>query len=122
MAKKKAFALVAKELKGIFTPYMKSLDVVHDNESELYLNTRHIMKNKQPLFFGGVRIGKSYVSFYLMALYCFPDMNMSISPSLKKHMQGKSCFNFTSVNKVLFKELKGLTKSAVARFKSERFL
>ena len=122
MATTDAFPLVTEELKAIFIPYLKWLDVVYNKKSGICLNTRHIMKNKQPLFFGGVRMGKSYVSFHLMALYCFPEMKASISASLRRHMQGKSCFNFTSADKKLFKELRGLTKSAFARFKSERFL
>jgi hypothetical protein len=34
-------------------------------------------------------------------------------------MQGKSCFNFTAVDPVLFKELKALTKKGYQRFKKE---
>ena len=43
---------------------------------------------------GGVRLGKAYVSFHLMALYMCPEMQKSITPALKKRMQGKTCFNF----------------------------
>jgi hypothetical protein len=45
-----------------------------------------------------------------------------MSPALKKRMQGKSCLNFTKVDKDLFKELKGLTKLGTARFLSKEFL
>jgi hypothetical protein len=40
----------------------------------------------------------------------------SISPALKKHMQGKSCFNFKAVDETLFKELAKLTKAGFVRF------
>ena len=48
----------------------------------------------QPMFFGSVRLGKAYVSFHLMPLYMCPALASSISPALKKRMQGKTCFNF----------------------------
>ena len=49
------------------------------------------------MWFGAVRIGKSYVSLHLMPLYMSPTLQAQISPSLKKHMQGKTCFNFKTV-------------------------
>jgi len=86
------------------------------------LNTRHIMPNKQPLNFGGVRLGNSYVSFYLMSIYVSPQEMNAMSPELKKRMQGKSCFNFKSVNEKLFRELEKLTKSGAAKFTDDKFV
>ncbi len=122
MADKGEFKAVARELKAIFKPYLRKLDVVSESETGIYLNTRVIMKNKQPLFFGGVRTGKAYVSFHLIAFYCFPELSKAMSPALKKRMQGKPCLNFTSVDKVLFRELKELTKFGAAKFMSKEFL
>ena len=48
------------------------------------------------LYFGAVRLGKTYVSYYLMPLYIFPELNSQVSARLKKRMQGKACFNFKS--------------------------
>src|SRR2546422_11324202 len=93
-----SFDEVFARLKAIFRPYMKKMDVAQDNQIYYLLNTRHIMKNKQPLCFGGVRLGKAYVSFYLMSVYACPDLLQSMSPDLKKRMQGKSCFNFKEVD------------------------
>src|SRR6185503_1401320 len=86
------------------------------------LNTRFIMKNKQPLYFGGVRVRKNYVSFYLMSVYAAPELLKQISPELKKRMQGKSCFNFKEVDRKLFAELKTLTKDSAAKFTDEKFV
>src|SRR5260370_42624871 len=108
MADKAAFKKVFEDLKSIFTPYVKKLDVAYDTDKYYLLNTRYIMKNKQPLCFGGVRLGKNYVSFYLMSLYANPELLKSMSPELKKRMQGKSCFNFKEVDQKLFGELKTL--------------
>lgn len=110
------FAQVFDELKSILKPYAKKMDVAQDTESNYMLNTRFIMRNKQPLCFGGVRIGKTYVSFYLMSVYASPALLKGMSPELKKRMQGKSCFNFKEVDKKLFAELKTLTKDGAAKF------
>jgi hypothetical protein len=122
MPDKTEFKQVFEELKSIFKPYTKKMDVAHDSESQFMLNTRFIMKNKQPLCFGGVRLGKSYVSFYLMSVYVSPGQMKSMSPELKKRMQGKSCFNFKEVDKKLFSELKTLTKLGAAEFTDPKFV
>src|SRR5260370_11441567 len=122
MATKNNFDEVFARLKSIFQPYAKKMDAVHDSESSYLLNTRHIMKNKQPLCFGGVRRGKNYVSFYLMSVYACPELLESMSPELKKRMQGKSCFNFKEVDEKLFKELSTLTKAGAAKFNEDNFI
>ena len=106
MPGKADFTEIFEQLKSIFKPYAKKMDISQDTDQYYLLNTRYIMKNKQPLCFGGVRLGKNYVSFYLMSVYASPDMLKNISPELKKRMQGKSCFNFKEVDKKLFAELK----------------
>jgi hypothetical protein len=116
------FAAVFSRLKAILEPYAKKCNVVHDTSDNYYLNTRHIMKNKQPLFFAGVRKGKAYVSFHLMPVYASPELLMKMSPELKKRMQGKSCFNFKSADERLFKELAKLTKAGFTRFNDEKFI
>jgi len=119
---KAAFSEVFNELKSIFKPYVKKMDVASDTDTYYLLNTRYIMKNKQPLCFGGVRLGKNYVSFYLMSAYARPELLKAMSPELKKRMQGKSCFNFKEVDKKLFSELKSLTKAGAAKFTDEKFI
>jgi len=116
------FQPVFEELKSIFKPYAKKMDVSHDSDAHYMLSTRFIMRNKQPLCFGGVRKGKSYVSFYLMSVYASPDLLKGMSPELKKRMQGKSCFNFKEVDKKLFGELKTLTKAGATKFSDEKFV
>jgi hypothetical protein len=122
MANKNDFNQVFARLKSILHPYVKKMDVVHNSQTYYLLNTRYIMKNKQPLCFGGVRLGKSYVSFYLMSVYASPDLLKSMSPELKKRMQGKSCFNFKEVDEKLFKELAKLTRVGAAKFSNEKFI
>lgn len=87
MPEKTNFAEVFLKLRGIFKPSEKKMIIAHDTSSVYLLNTRHILKNKQPLCFGGVRLGKNYVSFYLMSVYASPDFLKDMSPELKKGMQ-----------------------------------
>ena len=122
MANRNDLQAVFERLKKIFAPYEKKMDVAQDTPNMYLLNARYIMKNKQPLNFGGVRLGKNYVSFYLMSLYTSPDGVKAMSPELKKRMQGKSCFNFKTVDEKLFKELENLTKTGAKQFTNEVFV
>jgi hypothetical protein len=59
--------------------------------------------------FAGVQLGKRYVSYHLMCTYLAPVLIETMSPQLRKRMQGKSCFNFTRVDEALFDELSAIT-------------
>jgi hypothetical protein len=111
MSERPEFVPVFNALREILRDYAPRLNVVHDKPDNYYLDTHTIGANKRPIFFGGVRIGKSYVSYYLMPIYG-PQIRDGMSPALKKRMQGKACFNFTEVDGALFKELDQLTKRA----------
>jgi hypothetical protein len=74
------------------------------------------------IWFGGVRTGKSYVSFHLIAVYVFPDLLEKVSPDLKKRMQGKSCFNFTKPDPALLKEVAKLTEAGYKRYRAEKLI
>jgi hypothetical protein len=110
------------ELTSIMAPYARTLDAKKDDASELYVDTRHIQKNKKPLFFGAVQVKKSFVSFHLMPVYLKPELLAGLSPELRARMQGKSCFNFTQVDKPLFKQLATLTKAGFASYKEQGFV
>jgi len=103
-------------------PYAAQLHPKKDSAEELYLDTKHVMKNKKPMFFGAVQIKKSYVSFHLMPVYVKPELLDGISAGLKSRMQGKSCFNFAEVDKPLFKELAALTKAGFASYEEQGFV
>jgi hypothetical protein len=68
-------------------------------------------------YVAGTRLGKSYVSFYLMPVYASPELMESLSPALRGRMQGKSCFNFTRVDEELFGELETLAASSIPGFR-----
>jgi len=66
-------------------------------------------------YVAGTRMGKRYVSYYLMSVYAVSELMAGISPGLRKRMQGKSCFNFATIDEPLLAELEALTVTAVAR-------
>ena len=117
MRDKKAFDTTFKTLRGILKPYSKRLLVQTDTPAAFTLALRDVTDRiGRPLFFGGVRKGKAYVSYHLMGVYVHPELVKDLSPGLRKRMQGKSCFNFTSIDPEHVKELTALTKKSVTRF------
>ncbi len=122
MNKTEEFVFVFENLKNILQPYSKELVLVMDEVDNFYINTHFIMKNSKPMYFGSVKINKHYVSFHLMPVYVFPELLDSLSPELKRRMQGKSCFNFKTVNEPLFNELEELTSNGYSRYKEAGYL
>ncbi|HLO28900.1 MAG TPA: hypothetical protein VK249_07195, partial [Anaerolineales bacterium] len=99
------FPFVFEQLKAILKPYAEKLKLTADTPETYYIDGPYSEKWKKQLFFASTQIKKNYVSFYLMPVYMYPDLLKEISPELKKHMQGKSCFNFKKVEPDLFREL-----------------
>jgi hypothetical protein len=110
---------VFEQLKSILKPYEKGLNIKADTREAYSLDGPYSEKWKKELFFGSAQIKKNYVSFYLMPVYMHPELLTDISPELKKHMQGKSCFNFKKVEPELFQELAGLAEKSYERFQKE---
>jgi hypothetical protein len=113
------FPIVFEQLKNILKPFAANLTVKADTSNSYSLDGPYSEKWKKELFFGSAQIKKNYVSFYLMPVYMYPELLEDISPDLKKHMQGKSCFNFKKVEPDLFKELETLTHHGAEKFKKE---
>lgn len=119
MRTKTEFPIVFERLKSILKPYELKFTVKADTTEAYYLDGPYSQKWKKEIFFGAAQIKKNYVSFYLMPVYMYPDLLKNISPGLKKHMQGKSCFNFKKVDQPLFDELAQLTRQGCERFTRE---
>lgn len=116
------FASVYASLHAILKKHERMLRVLKDGPGGYELAAGYSEKYNRDVWFGGIRTGKSYVSFYLMPLHMHPELLKKTTPELKKRMQGKSCFNFKRVEPELLRELAGLTKSCVERFKKEGLL
>ena len=113
---------IFQQLKEILVPCSTDMVVVIDKPDNYYLNTHHVMKNKKPMYFGSVKISKNYISFHLMPVYVFPDLLETITPELKKRMQGKSCFNFKTEDTKLFQKLKALTQAGYEKYEDTGYL
>lgn len=118
MAAKESFQEVFAALKPIFEKYAGRLAVQVNEPDQYFLETKTAIRKGQRLQFGGVKIGKAYVSFHLMPIYMNPKLHATISPELKKRMQGKSCFNFTHVEPEQIAELKRLTAVGFEEFQT----
>jgi hypothetical protein len=115
------FAGVFAALKPVMAKYAKRLSVKTDTPVEYTLVTKSAspfpQHKGQPMWFGSVKLGKAYVSFHLMPLYMNEPLTKTISPELKKRMQGKTCFNFRNdPGPVLLGELQRLTEAALKQW------
>ena len=116
------FPEIQARLRDMMLATAGDLDIMRDEPGRLQVYTRHIMKNKQPLYFGGVVSNKNYVSYHLMPVYVATEMLMEISPALKQRMQGKSCFNFLTLDESLFTELGLLTQKGFESYVSRGYI
>jgi hypothetical protein len=121
------FKDVFAELKQIFKLHVGKLSITADTATEYTLYGRTPSPFPQhkghPMYFGSVWLGKAYVSFHLMPLYMNEELTGTISPELKKRMQGKTCFNFkASPDAALINELKRLTTTGFDDFKDKKWI
>jgi hypothetical protein len=105
-------------LKAILGPYRSDLSVTRDGPGGMALELPGL-EGKPWGYVAGTRLGKRYVSFYLMPVYGSSGLAATISPELRKRMQGKSCFNFTTVDDRLFAELADLAARGIPGFRAE---
>lgn len=112
------FAAVESGLRAVLEPLRPWLTATRDGPGDLALEVPGL-EGKPWGYVAGLRRGKRYVSFYLMPVYASPDLAASMSPGLRRRMQGKACFNFTKVDDVLFAELGRLATAGLEPFVAE---
>jgi hypothetical protein len=110
-----AFEPIFRRLRAILEPYARRMHVSADAEGYYGVDMAPESERNPTTWFAGVRRGKAYVSYYLMPVYVEPAMLEELSPELRKRMQGKSCFNFRSIDDTLFDELAELTRRGYER-------
>jgi len=89
--------------------------IATDGPGDLVLHTQDVdAKTGKPIWFGAVAIKKSYVAYHLFPLYTDPALGAGISDDLTRRRQGKSCFNFKTVEPDLLAELTALTRAAAS--------
>jgi hypothetical protein len=119
---KPEFEEIFAALKAILKKHERTLFVLKDQPDEYTLATKSHSNRGMKMWFGSVRAGKAYVSYHLMPLNFNPAMNAMVPPTLKKRMQGKTCFNFKTVDKELFAELKTLTGAGIDSYRKRELL
>ena len=120
-AAKPDFASVFAALRQVLEPLRCGVTVQTDEPGNYHMEAPSIMHRGKPLYFAGVRTGKNYVSFYLMSVYNTPEVLKKMSPALKKRMQGKACFNFTTIDRECFAELGRMAAAGLKKFSSAEF-
>jgi hypothetical protein len=107
-------------LKAILTPLADRLTVTADSAITYGLGVPgHRYRDQPSTPFAQVRDGKSYVSFHLFPVYVVPDLLGGVPERLRRRMQGKSCFNFKTLEPELVRDLQSLVEQAEPRFRAE---
>ena len=111
------FEAVHDRLKAILRAHADGLVITKDGPAGMALEIPGL-EGKPWGYVAGTRMGKSYVSLYLMPVYASPELEASLSPELRRRKQGKSCFNFTRVDEGLFAELDSLAARGIPGFRA----
>jgi hypothetical protein len=113
------FEAAHERLRAILTAHASNdLVVTKDGPAGMALEFRGL-EGKPWGYVGGTRLGKSYVSYYLMPVYGNPALASTISPALAKRRQGRACFNFTKVDETLLTELAALTARSIPGWREQ---
>jgi hypothetical protein len=104
-------------LRDVLKPFESKLAVERDAPTYYALVGARAGPQGKPTWFAGVRLGKQYVSYYLMPVYGNAALLADAPEALTKRMQGKACFNFKAVDAELFRALARLTKAGYKCFK-----
>ena len=99
------FEALETRLWAILAPYRDRLE-----DGSVYgLATLKRIGARQHDFFAGVRVAPRHVSFHLMPVYTYPTLLDGVSAGLRKHLKGKTTFNFTTIDEHALAELETLT-------------
>ena len=103
------FPIIFTRLRAILQEHATKFRVSVDASDHYCLEISHSKMFKKAFPVAWVNVSKSYVSFHYMPIYFAPVLKKDLSSGLKARMQGKSCFNFKTVDEALFEELRQLT-------------
>jgi len=119
MPKADVFPETCRTLRAILEKHRGKMIVTADTPTDYSLASATMTdRSGRPLFAAAVQIKKSYVSFHFMPIYADPGLRDSLSPALRNRMQGKGCFNFTTVEPAHARELSAVIKKGIAGFKN----
>ncbi|MNK11526.1 hypothetical protein D3C87_295680 [compost metagenome] len=74
-----------------------------DTEYDLWSDKNVVLLGKQrnEIYFAGLKIMKSSVTLHFMLIYTNPEIKELLHPDLLKLLKGKSCFHFKKLDEVL---------------------
>lgn len=104
-------------LRDVMARHTTGLSMVDDKPGNTTVESHDEDAKGKARWFGAVQTKKNYVSYHLIPVYEDPTLLEGISPELKARMQGKSCFNFKTIDLELFDELGALTATGTMAFK-----
>ena len=104
------FQALFERFKTMLEPYAERMHRAEDAPGMYGVDMAPEGERDPSTWFAGTRLGKRYVSYYLMPVYVRPSLLDGISPELRRRMQGKSCFNLSKIDEPLLAELEALTK------------
>jgi hypothetical protein len=104
------FQPLFERFKTMLQPYAERMHLAADAPGWYGVDMAPEGERDPSTWFAGTRLGKRYVSYYLMPVYVRPALLDGISPELRRRMQGKSCFNLSRVDESLLAELEALTQ------------
>ncbi len=102
-------AAVFPALSAILRRHAQGMTIRTDERGHLYVELAPVTARAKTRFFGAVQVRKSYVSYHLMPVYENPALLEGVASGLLRRMQGRSCFNFTTVDASVLGELDALT-------------
>jgi hypothetical protein len=121
-SKEDARSAIFTALRAVLRIFQDDFVVKADKPGFCSLETRSPSLNGRRLFFASAKMKKNYVSYYLPALYMFPELANRMSPELRKKLQGQSCFNFTVMDQNCLGELEKLTLAGFLILKNHALL
>ena len=114
------FQAIFERIRSLFKPHEAKCVKGSDEPGRYYLGSQEVRaKDGYRTVFGGVEIKKNYVSAHVMPVYTNPELLETISPELRRRMQGKQCFNFKRLDEPLIAELGELIDRGAARFEAD---
>jgi hypothetical protein len=115
------FKPIFERLRAMLKPLESQMKLKADTPEKYDLYTNQVRADGYEYAFGAVVVKKNYVSYHLFPMYAYPDLMAGLSDGLKKRMQGKSCFNFNTLDETLFTELEVLTRASATRFQRDGY-
>ncbi|MBC5811252.1 MAG: hypothetical protein GIW95_10455 [Candidatus Eremiobacteraeota bacterium] len=98
------FAEIVKRLTAVLKPHAGRLrEEATPGRYALFAKTD--LSRGRPFYIAWLEARKRYVSLHLMPVYFDPGLMSGASPALKKRKHGKACFNFTSIDAELERDV-----------------